>query len=91
MRSFEDIVEEGVQIACDHREDIKRIGLRMLILVAVALVLEVFVFNMNAFRSASYNPVNISHLRQLNFMISIRELIMSILISTMVNQLKTFR
>lgn len=60
MRAVEDIAEEGAALIQERKADIRRIAVRVVVLLVVALALEVFLFNMNFFRSASYNPIDLS-------------------------------
>ena len=60
MRPIEDITDEGIDLAKTHAGDIKHAAIRVGIIFVIALLLEVFLFNMNFFRSASYNPVDLT-------------------------------
>ena len=60
MRAVEDIAEEGAALIQERKADIRRIAVRVVALLVVALALEVFLFNMNFFRSASYNPIDLA-------------------------------
>ena len=59
MRPIEDIVDEGMDLAREHAHDIKHAAIRVGIIFVIALLLEVFLFNMNFFISSSYEPVNL--------------------------------
>lgn len=60
MRPLEDIVDEGIDLARTHSADIRRAALRIVMVFVIALALEVFLFNMNYFRSAGYDAVDMS-------------------------------
>ncbi len=60
MRPIEDIADEFVQVVADNSSRIKHVAVRVLAVAVIALLLEVFLFNMNFFRSAGYEPVDLS-------------------------------
>ncbi len=60
MRPIEDIADELVQGVTDNTSRIKHVAIRVLAVAVIALLLEVFLFNMNFFRSAGYEPVDLS-------------------------------
>lgn len=60
MRPIEEVTEEGIELARAHSHDIKHAAIRVGIIFVIALVLEVFLFNMNFFISSSYEPVNLT-------------------------------
>ena len=60
MRPIEDITTDGIELIKAHTKDIKRVSLRIFGIFIVALLLEVFLFNMNYFRSAGYDPLDLS-------------------------------
>lgn len=60
MRPIEDIADEGIDLARTHAPEIKHAAIRVGIIFIIALLLEVFLFNMNFFRSAGYEPVDLS-------------------------------
>lgn len=59
MKPIEHITQDALDLAAHHKHDLARIALRVLTLLAVAVLLEVFLFNMNFFRSAGYDPVDL--------------------------------
>lgn len=60
MRPIEEVTEEGIELARAHSHDIKHAAIRVGIIFVIALVLEVFLFNMNFFISSSYESVNLT-------------------------------
>lgn len=60
MRPIEEVTEEGIELARAHSHDIKHAAIRVGVIFVIALVLEVFLFNMNFFISSSYEPVNLT-------------------------------
>ena len=66
MRPIEDIADEGFALAKTHADEIKHAAFRVGIIFVIALLLEVFLFNMNFFRSASYEPVDLTAQTQLD-------------------------
>ena len=60
MRPIEDIADEGIELAQTHAADIKHAAIRVGLIFVIALLLEVFLFNMNFFISSSYEPVNLT-------------------------------
>ncbi len=58
MKPIEDIAFDCIDLCKMHKEQIKHVLSRIVIVAICALLLETFVFNMNYFRSANYDPVN---------------------------------
>lgn len=61
MRPIEDIVDEGFHLAREHAFDIKHAAIRVGIIFLIALMLEVFLFNINYYISSSYDPINVTN------------------------------
>ena len=59
MKPIEDIAFDCIDLCKMHKEQIKHVLSRIVIVAICALLLETFVFNMNYFRSANYDPVNL--------------------------------
>ena len=59
MKPIEDIAFDCIDLCKMHKEQIKHVLSRIVIVTICALLLETFVFNMNYFRSANYDPVNL--------------------------------
>ena len=60
MRPIEDIADEFIQIVASNASRIKHVAVRVVAVAILALLLEVFLFNMNYFRSLGYEPVDLS-------------------------------
>lgn len=60
MKPIEDIALDCIDLAKANRGRIKHALSRILVVAVVALLLEIFLFNMNYFRSATYEPINLS-------------------------------
>ena len=60
MRPIEDIAFECIDLCKTHKGQIKHVLSRVLAVAVVAFLLETIVFNMNYFRSASYDSVNLA-------------------------------
>lgn len=61
MRPIEDVTDEGIELARSHAQQIKHAAIRVGIILVLALLLEVFLFNMNFFISSTYEPVNLTN------------------------------
>ena len=60
MRPIEDIADEFIQVVASNASRIKHVAVRVVAVAILALLLEVFLFNMNYFRSLGYEPVDLS-------------------------------
>lgn len=60
MNSLENIVDSSISCAKKEKETLKRFARCAIIVVIIAALLEIFVFNINFFRSASYDAVNLN-------------------------------
>ena len=60
MKPIEDIALDCIDLAKANRGRIKHALSRIFVVAVVALLLEIFLFNMNYFRSATYEPINIA-------------------------------
>lgn len=60
MRPIEDITAEGISLIDSHKHGLVHALSRIFILFIIAVLLEVFLFNMNYFRSAGYQSVDLS-------------------------------
>ena len=60
MRPIEDIADEFIEVVSNNTSRMKHVAVRVAAVAVIALLLEVFLFNMNYFRSAGYEPVNLS-------------------------------
>ena len=61
MRPIEDVTDEGIELARSRAQQIKHAVIRVGIILVLALLLEVFLFNMNFFISSTYEPVNLTN------------------------------
>ena len=59
MNSFEHIVEDAIQVATSRKATLLHLLRCALVIVVIALLLETFLFNMNFFRSSSYNEISL--------------------------------
>ena len=59
MKPIEDIAFDCIDLCKAHKAQIKHALSRIVIVAFCAFLLETFVFNMNYFRSAGYDPVNL--------------------------------
>lgn len=60
MRPIEEVTDEGIELARVHANDIKHAAIRVGVIFVIALLLEVFLFNMNFFISSGYERVNLT-------------------------------
>ena len=60
MRPIEDIAFDCIDLCKTHKGQIRHVTSRILAVAVVAFLLETFVFNMNYFRSADYDSVNLA-------------------------------
>ena len=60
MRPIEEVTDEGIELARVHANDIKHAAIRVGAIFVIALLLEVFLFNMNFFISSGYERVNLT-------------------------------
>lgn len=60
MKPIEDITLDCIDLAKANRGRIKHALSRIFVVAVVALLLEIFLFNMNYFRSATYEPINLA-------------------------------
>ena len=60
MRPIEEVTDEGIELARAHANDIKHAAIRVGVIFVIALLLEVFLFNMNFFISSGYERVNLT-------------------------------
>lgn len=60
MKPIEYYAEEGIALAKAHAPEIRHALVRIGIILVIALLLEVFLFNMNFFRSMGYQPINLT-------------------------------
>ena len=60
MKPIEDIAFDCIDLAKANRGRIKHALSRIFVVAIVALLLEIFLFNMNYFRSATYEPINLA-------------------------------
>ena len=60
MRPIEEVTDEGIELARVHANDIKHAAIRVGVIFVIALLLEVFLFNMNFFISSGYERVTLT-------------------------------
>lgn len=60
MRPIEEVTDEGIELVRAHANDIKHAAIRVGVIFVIALLLEVFLFNMNFFISSGYERVNLT-------------------------------
>ena len=60
MKPIEDIASDCIDLVNVNRGRIKHALSRIFVVAVVALLLEIFLFNMNYFRSQNYEPINLA-------------------------------